>query len=61
MTVGIEAFQAITEAVIVGAKLAVAIGRAGVSDDILVPEQLQGHALAIEFLVDNREVGRRVT
>lgn len=54
-----RAFQAIAEAVVVGAELGVAIGRAGVGDGVLLPEQLQGHAL--ELLVDNREVGRRVT
>ena len=61
MNLAHRAFQAIAEAVVVGAELAVAVDRARMGDGVLFPEQSQGHAFTLEFLVDYREVRYSVT
>jgi hypothetical protein len=46
--------------VIARAELAVSICRLTVRRRVLLPQKLQGHALALELLVDQRIVGRRI-
>ena len=55
-----RALQALREAMIEPAELAVAIRLAGMGAAVLLPQQLQGDALALEFLVQVREVGRGI-
>ena len=57
----IERFRLAGEAVIEQAELAVAIRLAGVRGGVLLPQQLQGDALALELLVQVRKVGRGMT
>ena len=56
-----RALQALREAVIEQAELAVAIRLAGMGLGVLFPQQLQGDALALEFLVQVGKVRRGMT
>ena len=55
-----ERFRLSRKRCVVPAELAVAVSALGVGGAVLLPQQLQRHALALELLVDQREVGRGV-
>jgi hypothetical protein len=51
------ALEALAEVSVVEAEPAVAVGALGMGGEVLLPEQLERHPLALELLVDVGEVG----